>query len=168
MFQKIEVSKLQSQISSFGKKQAELQALLTGLIAQCVYQSVAHNNVDPGIKLIGALFNNGYNRTNDTITFLCKMGNFAYKKDVGIFFKAHYAKNEALAVELAEKALSNPMFTIVNEQKVAQDLDLTRAFKALVAKAKATIKEGKAVLADDDKEMELFRMIEDYVATKSA
>lgn len=168
MFQKIEVSKLQSQISAFGKKQSEIQAILTGIIAQCVYQSVAHNNVDPGIKLIGALFNNGYNRTNDTITFLCKMGNFAYKKDSGIFFKGHYAKNEELAIELAEKCISNPMFTIVKEQKVAQDLDLTRAFKALVAKAKATIKEGKAVLADDDKEMELFRMIEDYVATKSA
>ena len=168
MFQKIEVSKLQSTIASFGKKQAEMQALLTGLIAQCVYQSVAHNNVDPGIKLVGALFSNGYNRTNDTITFLCKMGNFSYKKDSGLFFKGHYAKNEELAVELAEKCISNPMFTIVKEQKVAQDLDLTRAFKALVAKAKATIKEGKAVLADDDKEMELFRMIEDYVATKSA
>ncbi len=168
MFQKIEVSKLQSTIASFGKKQAEMQALLTGIIAQCVYQSVAHNNADPGIKLVGALFSNGYNRTNDTITYLCKMGNFAYKKDIGLFFKGHYAKNEDLAVELAEKCISNPMFTIVKEQKVAQDLDLTRAFKALVAKAKATIKEGKVVLADDDKEMELFRMIEDYVATKSA
>lgn len=167
MFQKIEVSKLQSQISAFGKKQAEVQAALTNIIAQCVYQSVAHNNADPGIKLVGALFSNGYNRTNDTITFLCKMGNFAYKKDSGIFFKGHYAKNEELALELAEKCISNPMFTIVKEQKVAQDLDLTRAFKALVHKAKKAIEEGKQVLVEDDKEMVIFRMIEEYVAAKA-
>ena len=167
MFQKIEVSKLQSQIKAFGVKQKEMQSVLTGIIAQCVYQSVAHNNADPGIKLIGALFSNGYNRTNDTITFLCKMGNFAYKKDVGIFFKGHYAKNEELAVELAEKCISNPMFTIVKEQRVAQDMDITKALKALVARAKATIKEGKQVLVDDDKEAELFAMIEEYVSAKA-
>ena len=167
MFQKIEVSKLQSQIKTLGIKQKEMQSALTGIIAQCVYQSVAHNNADPGIKLVGALFNNGYNRTNDTITFLCKMGNFAYKKDSGIFFKGHYAKNEELAVELAEKCISNPMFTIIKEQRVAKDMDLTKALKALVARAEATIKEGKKVLVDDDKEAELFAMIEEYVSAKA-
>ena len=167
MFQKIEVSKLQSQIKTLGIKQKEMQSALTGIIAQVVYQSVAHNNADPGIKLVGALFSNGYNRTNDTITFLCKMGNFAYKKDSGIFFKGHYAKNEELAVELAEKCISNPMFTIIKEQRVAKDMDLTKALKALVARAKATIKEGKQVLVDDDKEAELFAMIEEYVSAKA-
>lgn len=167
MFQKIEVSKLQSQIKTLGIKQKEMQSALTGIIAQVVYQSVAHNNADPGIKLVGALFNNGYNRTNDTITFLCKMGNFAYKKDAGIFFKGHYAKNEELAVELAEKCISNPMFTIIKEQRVAKDMDLTKALKALVARAEATIKEGKKVLVDDDKEAELFAMIEEYVSAKA-
>lgn len=167
MFQKIEVSKLNTQIKTFGLKQKEVQSLLVNLMAQVVYQSVAHNNADPGIKLIGAMFSNGYNRTNDSITFLCKMGNFAYKKDVGVYFKAHYAKDETLAVELAEKCLSNPMFTIVKEQKVTQDLDLTKAFKSLVARAKNAIKEGKQVLTDDDKETEIFRMIEEYVAAKA-
>lgn len=167
MFQKIEVSKLQSQIASFGKKQAEVQAALTNIIAQCIYQSVAHNNADPGIKLVGALFSNGYNRTNDTITFLCKMGNFAYKKDSGIFFKGHYAKNEELAVELAEKCISNSMFTIVKEQSVAQDVDLTRAFKTLVSKAKKAIENGKQVLVDDDEEADIFRRIEEYIAAKA-
>lgn len=165
MFEKTEVSKLLSSISAFGKKQKEVQAMLTNIIAQVVYQSIAHSNADPGIKLYAAMLENKYNRTNGVITYLCKMGNFKHNKADGLTFKATYPRTEEMAVEMAEKCISNPMFTIVKEQAIKKDAIIVDMFKMIVTKARNTVREGKNVISHNEQEEKLFAQIEDYVTS---
>jgi hypothetical protein len=145
----MESVKLQSHIATLASGMKKQQAILTQLIAQCVYQSIAGNNADPGIKLIGALSQNGYSRRNDTITYLCKMGNFGWKKDKGLFFKANFEKNEETAIKMAEMAISNPMFTIEREKAVKTEIDILADIKNYVKRIKKEIaeaaKEGRAL-----------------------
>lgn len=149
MFAKMENSKLLGSIASYGRHQAKYQALLTNLVAQCVYQSIANNNIDPGIKLVGALSSNGYNRRNDVITYLCNMGNFTFKKDKGLQFKPRFPKDESFALEMGEKCIANPMFTIVKEKAVKTEIDVLADIKALYARIKREIdtasKEGRTL-----------------------
>ncbi len=142
MFEKMETSKLQSHISTLASGMKKQQAILTQLIAQCVYQSIAGNNADPGIKLVGALSQNGYSRRNDTISYLCKMGNFGWKKDKGLFFKPNFAKNEEMAVKMAELSISNPMFTVEKEKAVKTEIDVLADLKHYLARVKKQIKEA--------------------------
>ena len=141
-FAKQEVSKLNSQIKTFGIKQAELQSVLTQIIANVIYQSIAGSNSDPGIKLFVAMKENGYNRTNDTITYLCKMGNFKYSKKEGLQFKSNFPRTEEMAIEMAERAISNPMFTIVKEASVKTEADVRQMVKAMFANIKKWEKEA--------------------------
>jgi len=143
-FAKQEVSKVVASIKSFGVKQKEVQSMLTNLMAQVVYQSIAGSNADTGIKLIAALMGNGYNRTNDCITYLTKMGNFKYSKKEGLQFKSVYPRTEEMALNMAEKCISNPMFTIVKEQKVQTEIDVYAVIKSAIASIERKIKEAAA------------------------
>lgn len=149
MFNKLDNSKLLNHIANFGRREAERQAILTQLIANVVYQSISGNNIDPGIKLVGAMAANGYNRRNDVITYLCQMGNFSYKKDKGLQFKARFPKNEELALEMAEKCIANPMFSIVREAAVKTEIDILADIRAYLAKVRRELdkatKEGRHI-----------------------
>ena len=148
-FIKSEMSSLNKTIAAFGKKQAEQQAMLTQIIANVIYQSIAGSNSDPGIKLFVAMKENGYNRTNDTVTYLCKMGNFKYSKKEGLQFKSNFPRTEEMALEMAERAISNPMFTIIKEVSVKTEVDILSMVSAMLKNIdkwkKEAIENGKTL-----------------------
>lgn len=139
-FQKLSISDLESKLSSLVTTMKEQQATLTQLVANVVYQSVYGRNVDPAKKLIGALTGNGYNRTNDVITYLCRMGNFKYNKKDGLMFKQVF--NPDQADEIAELCVSNPMFSLVREPAVKTEIDILADLQRYLKKVKRQIKEA--------------------------
>lgn len=138
----IKSANLAKEITSFTSNQKKMQGVLTQLIANVIYQSIAGSNADQGIKLIQGMKENGYNRTNDTITYLCKMGNFKYSKKDGLQFKGQFPKTEEMAIEMAERAVSNPMFTIVKEATVKTEVDVLQMVKAMLANVEKWKKEA--------------------------
>jgi len=150
----IKSSNLSKEIVKFTSDQKKMQSLLTQLLANVIYQSIAGSNADQGIQLIKGMKENGYNRTNDTITFLCKLGNFKYTKKEGesvksLQFKGQFPKTEEMAIEMAEKAISNPMFTIVKESMVKTEIDVLTMVKSMLANVekwkKEAIENGKTL-----------------------
>jgi hypothetical protein len=140
----VKSSNLVKEINAFASTQKKQQSVLTQLIANVVYQSIAGSNADQGIKLIGAMMANGYNRTNDTITYLTKMGNFKWSKKDGLQFKSVFPRTEEMALEMAEKCVANPMFTIVKETKVQTEIDVYAVIKNAIASIERKIKEAAA------------------------
>jgi hypothetical protein len=138
----IKSSNLKKDIETFTTNQKKLQSALTQLIANVIYQSIAGSNADQGIKLIQGMKENGYNRVNDTITYLCKMGNFKYSKKDGLQFKGQFPKTEEMAIEMAERAVANPMFTIVKEASVKTEVDVLHLVKSVLANVEKWKKEA--------------------------
>lgn len=129
-FIKQTISDLLKSLSELKGRQEKEQTAITQLVANAVYYSVKDRNIDPGLKLFGALSSNGYTRTNDCITYLCKMGNFTYNKKDGLKFKQQFLPE--LADEIAETCVSNPMFTVVKEPPVRTEVDLLKEYHAFM------------------------------------
>ena len=138
----IKSANLSKEIVKFTSDQKKMQSALTQLIANVIYQSIAGSNADQGIKLVQGMKENGYNRTNDTVTFLCKLGNFKYSKKDGLQFKGQFPRTEEMALEMAERAVSNPMFTIVKEATVKTEVDVLALVKSLLGSVEKWKKEA--------------------------
>lgn len=131
---------LNETIVNLGNSWKKQQDVLTQIIANVVYQSIHGNNADMGLKLVKALKGNGYHRTNDVLTYLCKMGNFKHNKEKGLHFAPIHPKE--LALEIAELCVENPMFSIVKEQQVKTEIDALEMFEKTLAAIRHQIKKA--------------------------
>lgn len=141
-FKTMDKTQFNKALTTIGKTQDKLRALLHDCGMYAITQSIQHNNVTPALDLFNKMHES--QRKEAMKAWLINFGNIKADAEKGLVFTKKKENDPAKLDELLEKADSIPYWELTREQAVEPGAyDLVKELYSVISRAKKYQENGK-------------------------